>query len=245
MTARRTLATASRVLTQLRHDHRSMAIMLVLPCVIFGLVAWMFNSRPGSFVDTVGPMLIALFPALIMFLVTSVATLRERTSGTLERLMSMPITKADFLLGYALAFAVAAAIQAVVLLAFAIWACGMQVAGSVWMLGVVAVLDAVLGSTMGLAASALARTEFQAVQMMPVFLVPQFLVCGFLMPRAEMPQLLEWFSRATPLAYAVEAMQRIQIGAPTGDVAKDIGVICAFIVGSLAAGIATLRRRTP
>ena len=244
MTPRRTLATAGRVLTQLRHDHRTVGILLVVPCVIFGLVSWMFWDEPTPVVDTLGPVLIGIFPAIIMFLITSVATLRERTRGTLERLMSMPISKADFLLGYAAAFAVAAAIQALVLLAFAVWVCGMNVRGAWWLMGLVAVLSAVLGSTLGLAASAFAKTEFQAVQLMPALLLPQVIVCGLLMPRGDMPQVLEWFSRAAPFTYAAEAMQRLQMGASTWDVAKDIGVICAFIAGTLAAGIVTLRRRS-
>ncbi|MCL2788151.1 MAG: ABC transporter permease [Micrococcales bacterium] len=244
MTARRTFATTSRVLAQLRHDHRTIGIILVLPCVIFGLIAWMFSGTESQVVDTMGPLLIAIFPAVIMFLITSVVTLRERTSGTLERLMSLPISKADFLVGYALAFALAAAVQAVVLLAFAMGVCGMRIEGPVALMGLVSVLDAVLGSTLGLAASALARTEFQAVQLMPVFLIPQILVCGLLMPRAAMPLVLEWISRALPFTYAAQAMEKLQVGASTWSVASDIAVICAFIAGTLTAGIVTLRRRT-
>jgi ABC-2 type transport system permease protein len=195
-------------------------------------------------IDRFGPILVGFFPLLVMFIVTSVATLRERTGGTLERLMTMPLGKADFVVGYALAFAVMALVQSVVVVAWAIWVCGMDVAGPLWLLFVVAVLDAVVGCTLGLAASALARTEFQAVQLMPAFLLPQVLLCGFLMPRDQMPDVLEWLSRVLPLTYAVDAMQKIAAGGGWADARGAIGVIALFIVGSIVLGTTTLRRRT-
>jgi ABC-2 type transport system permease protein len=244
VSAARTAATAGRVLTQLRHDGRTVGIMLVVPCLLLGLIAWMFADSPYPVLDTFGPLLLGIFPAVVMFLIASVATLRERTSGTLERLMTTPIAKADFLIGYAVAFAVAAAIQAMVLSGFAIWVCGMNVAGSPWLMMAVAIVDAVLGSTLGLAASAFARTEFQAVQSMPAFLLPQIAVCGLIMPRDQMPTVLEWLSNVVPFAYATDAMQAIAAAEPVGNVLADVGIVVGFIAVSLAAGVATLRRRT-
>jgi ABC-2 type transport system permease protein len=238
-----TVATARRVLDQLRHDRRTIALLLGVPMVLLGLTAWMFSDTP-QVIDRFGPILVGFFPLLVMFIVTSVATLRERTGGTLERLMTMPLGKADFVVGYALAFAVMALVQSVVVVAWAIWVCGMDVAGPLWLLFVVAVLDAVVGCTLGLAASALARTEFQAVQLMPAFLLPQVLLCGFLMPRDQMPDVLEWLSRVLPLTYAVDAMQKIAAGGGWADARGAIGVIALFIVGSIVLGTTTLRRRT-
>ena len=244
MTPALTLATAKRVLQQLRHDRRTIALLLVVPCVLLGLVAWMFHDSPLPVIDTFGPVLVGFFPLLVMFIVTSVATLRERTGGTLERLMTMPIGKGDFVVGYALAFAVMALIQSVVVVFWAIWVCGMNVTGSLWLLFFVAILNAVLGSTLGLAASALARTEFQAVQLMPAFLLPQILLCGVIMPRDQMPTVLEWLSRVLPLTYAVDAMQKIAAGGGWVATRGAIGVLVAFIVGAVALATTTLRRRT-
>lgn len=238
-----TAATAQRVLTQLRHDKRTIALVVLLPCVLVGLIAWMFNGTPV--LDQFGPLLVGLFPLVVMFLVTSVATLRERTSGTLERLMTLPIGRGDVVIGYALAFAVLAAVQALVIVGFAVWVCGMDVAGPIGLVILVAVLDAVLGCALGLGASALAKTEFQAVQLMPLVLFPQLITCGLLMPRDEMPTILEWISRVLPLTYALDAMQQLAAGATWADVRGDIGVIALFIVGALLVGAATLRRRTP
>jgi ABC-2 type transport system permease protein len=237
-----TFATASRVLSQLRGDHRTVALIMGLPCLLIGLIAWMFNDRP-EVVDQFGPMLVGLFPLTVMFLVTSVATLRERQSGTLERLMTTPIRKGDFVAGYGLAFATLALVQAFVVVGFALLV-GMDVAGSLWLVVVVALLDAILGCTLGLAASALARSEFQAVQMMPAIIFPQLITCGLLMPRDQMPQVLEWLSRAFPLTYAIEAMTSLAAGDEWVDIRGAVGVIALFIVGAVVLGVLTLRRRT-
>ncbi|GAB2451216.1 ABC transporter permease [Xylanimonas ulmi] len=236
-----TIATASRVLGQLRHDHRTVALILLLPCLIVGLVAWMFDGTPV--LDQFGPVLVGFFPLFVMFLVTSVATQRERSSGTLERLMTTPLRKGDLVAGYALAFGGLAVVQAFVVVGFALGV-GMDVAGSLGLVVLVALLDAVLGCTLGLAASAAARTEFQAVQMMPAVIIPQIITCGILMPRDQMPQILEWISRVLPLTYAVEALQHLAAGAQWADVRGAIGVIVLWIVGAVVLGVLTLRRRT-
>lgn len=237
-----TLATAGRVLRQIRNDPRTIALLVVLPCVLLGLIAWMFDGTPV--LDQFGPILVGLFPMIIMFLVTSVTTLRERQSGTLERLMTMPLGKGDFVGGYALAFALLATVQALVVVAFAVWVCGMDVAGPVGLVVLVAVLDAILGSCLGLAASALARSEFQAVQLMPVVLFPQLITCGLLMPRDEMPAVLEAISRVLPLTYGVSALQDVAAGGGFADVRGAVAVIVGFILGAIVLGTLTLRRRT-
>lgn len=243
MSPRLTLATTRRVVQQVRHDPRTIVILVLLPCLLLWLIAWMFDGTPV--LNRFGPLLVGLFPLIVMFLVTSVTTLRERQSGTLERLMTTPLGKGDFVLGYALAFGGLAVLQALVLTGFAVVVLGMEVAGVLWVVGLVAVLDAVLGAALGLAASAVARTEFQAVQMMPLVIFPQLVTCGLLMPREEMPAVLEAISRVLPLTYGMEALQDLAAGADLDDVSGAIAVIVAFIVGALVLGAATLRRRTP
>jgi ABC-2 type transport system permease protein len=243
MNPRRTAVTAGRVLAQLRADHRTIALMLVVPLVLMGLLAWVFSGTPVF--DAIGAALLGVFPFIVMFVVTSVATLRERTSGTLERLLTTPMGKGDFMLGYAIAFGVMAVVQALVTTAFAVWVCGLDVAGSLWLLVVVAVLDAVLGTALGLLASGFARTEFQAVQFMPAFVLPQFLLCGLLVARDQLPDFLRWVSDVLPLSYAVDAMKSVTTSsAAGGDVASDAGIIVLWVVVALVLGSLTLRRRT-
>lgn len=238
------LATAARVLRQLRHDHRTMALLIVAPCVLMGLLAWIYQNTPVF--DRIGAPLLGMFPFLVMFLVTSIATLRERQSGTLERLLAMPLGKADLLAGYALAFGLVATVQAIIVGSFAIFVLGLDVAGQAWLLLVVAVVDCLLGTALGLFLSAFAATEFQAVQFLPAFVLPQFLLCGLLVPRESLPDVLRYLSDVLPLSYAVDAMKTITIDADgTADVLGDVGIILAFVVALIALGAATLRRRTP
>jgi ABC-2 type transport system permease protein len=245
MTPRILLAVAGRVLTQLRRDHRTAAMLLVLPCILMTLLWWMFQEVPGSLFDRFGPALLALFPFIVMFLVTSVTTLRERSSGTLERLLAMPMGKLDFLGGYAVAFGVVAAIQAALAVSLSVGLLGLDVDGPVALLGVVAIADAVLGTALGLLVSAFARTEFQAVQFMPLFVIPQILLCGLFVPRTSLPDVLHGVSDVLPLSYATDAMQTLVSDTATGEVWRDLGIVAGFAVAALALGAATLRRRTP
>ena len=243
MNVQRTLVTSARVLNQLRSDHRTIALMLVVPCVLIGLLAWIFHDSPVF--DAIGAALLGVFPFVVMFIVTSVATLRERTSGTLERLLTTPMGKGDFMLGYALAFGLMAVVQALIATAFAVYVCGLDVQGPLWQLVAVAVLDAVLGTVLGLLASGFARTEFQAVQFMPAFVLPQFLLCGLLVARDSMPDVLRWISDVLPLSYAVDAMKEVTANLePGAEVTKDAVVIGIWILLSLVLGSLTLRRRT-
>jgi len=238
-------AVTVRVLRQLRRDRRTSVMLLVLPCVLITLLWWLFTDMPGDLFDQFGPGLLALFPFIVMFLVTSVTTLRERSTGTLERLLAMPMGKLDFLGGYALAFGLVAAVQAALAVALSVGVLGLDVAGPVWLLGLVAVVDAILGSALGLFVSAFAQTEFQAVQFMPLFVIPQIILCGLFVPRDQMPDVLHAISNLLPLSYATDAMQHLTTSTSTAEVWGDLGIVAAFAVGALALGAATLRRRTP
>ncbi len=229
MNPRLLLATAGRVLAQLRHDRRTIALLVGVPTVLMTLLWWIYDG--GGVFDQAGAPLLGIFPMVIMFLITSVTMLRERTTGTLERLMTMPIRRADVVLGYAVALGFAALLQTAVVATFSIYVLDLQVAGPEWMLLVVSVLSAVLGVTMGLAASSLARTEFQAVQFMPALLFPQFLLCGLLVPRDEMPEAAEAISNLLPLSYAVDAVKEVATS-PDPTIWPEV------------LGIVTLRRRS-
>lgn len=244
MTAVRTAATASRVLRQVRHDPRTIALLLVVPCVLVGLMAWVFVDTPTF--DRLGASILGLFPFVVMFIVTSVVMLRERQGGTLERLMTTPVGRADVLLGYTLAFGALAVVQALVAVTFAVWVAGLDVAGDLWVLVVVAVAVAVLGVTLGLLGSAFAATELQAVQLMPAVVLPQFFLCGLLVPRDDLPRGLRELSDLLPLSYAVDAMRTVTVeaGAPSS-VWVDVAVLAGFIVGAVVLASLTLRRRTP
>ncbi|MFG3499164.1 ABC transporter permease [Streptomyces sp. NPDC047928] len=244
MNGPRTLATAARVLRQLRHDPRTIALMLLVPVLMITLLRYVFDGSPEVF-DNIGASLLGIFPLITMFLVTSIATLRERTSGTLERLLAMPLGKADLIAGYALAFGLLAVVQSALATGVAIWILGLDVTGSPWLLLLVALLDALLGTALGLFVSAFAASEFQAVQFMPAVIFPQLLLCGLFTPRDRMQPALEALSNALPMSYAVDGMNQVlRYTAITGDFVRDVLVVAGCAVLVLVLGAATLRRRT-
>lgn len=239
-----TFATAGRVLRQLRRDPRTLALVLVVPPALLTLFRYVFGGQSQTF-DRVGPPLVGVFPLVSMFLVTSIAMLRERTSGTLERLMSLPLAKLDLLLGYGIAFALVSALQATITSAVAFGLLGLDVQGSVVLVVGLAVANALLGMALGLFLSAFATTEFQAVQFMPAFILPQILLCGLLVPRERMAPLLDWISWGLPMTYAYDALTRATAGIGAGRIAVDAAAVLGAVVLALALGATTLRRRTP
>jgi ABC-2 type transport system permease protein len=244
MSVRVTLVIAGRILRQLRHDPRTIALLVVVPTLLLTLMRYVFDSQPALF-NRVGVIMLGVFPFVAMFLVTSVSMLRERTTGTLERLLTTPMHKLDLLFGYALAFALAAAVQAAVAAGLGYALLDLDTAGSAWVVAALAVGNAVLGMAIGLFVSAFARSEFQAVQFMPAFVLPQLLLCGLIWPRAEMAGWLEKISDVLPMTYAVEALTEVSHSSgATATMWRDVAVVVGCIVVALLLGAATLRRRT-
>jgi ABC-2 type transport system permease protein len=245
VTPRVTLAVAERVLRQLRRDPRTLALLFGVPPLMLVLFKYVFNGQQQTF-DRIGGPLVGIFPFMTMFVVGSIAVLRERTSGTLERLMTLPLAKLDVLAGYGVAFATVAVVQSLVTSAVAFEALGLHVAGPIPLVIALAVANAVLGMSLGLFTSAFARSEFQAVQFLPAFVFPQLLLCGLLVPRGRMAPLLGWISDALPLTYAYDALRRTAtLGETGGYVARDAAIVIGAAAVALALGALTLRRRTP
>lgn len=240
MSLHRTLLTTRRILEQLRHDPRTIALLLLVPTALVGLLAWTLTDQPGAF-DSVGPKLLGVFPLVVMFLVTSVITLRERSLGTLERLFTMPLTKADFVAGYALAFGALALVQSLLVSVLSYTWYGLAHQGVPWRISVVALLAGLLGTALGLALSAVAHTEFQAVQFMPAFILPQLLLCGLVIPVAKLPAVLRVVADVLPMTAAVHAIAPLR---SNWYYAGQFTIMLAYIFVALTIGAATLRRTT-
>ena len=238
-----TWATARRVGQQLRGDHRTIAMIMVVPPALVALFKFVYENQPESF-DRIAVPLVGLFPLVIMFLITSIAMLRERTGGTLERLMSMPLSKLDLLLGYGIAFAAVAAIQAIVTSAVAFGLLGVDTEGPILLVIALAVANAVLGMSLGLLVSAFASTEFQAVQFMPAVILPQIILGGLFVPREEMPEVLEVISAFLPFTYAIDALTKVAADDLGGRFWLDVTVVIGSIILALVLAAATLKRRT-
>jgi ABC-2 type transport system permease protein len=243
MSTVRTLATANRVLRQLGHDKRSVALLVVVPAVLLTLVKYVYSGSAATF-DRIGPQLLGMFPFIIMFLITSVTMVRERTSGTLERLLTTPLGKGELVLGYGLAFGLAALVQSGVTTAVALGPLGLDAANPT-VIVLFAIADALLGTGLGLLMSAFATTEFQAVQFMPAVVLPQLLLCGLLNPRAQMAEPLRWLSNALPLSYATEGISSAGEHANlTGGVYRDLAVVLGCLLVAIVLAGASLRRRS-
>src|SRR6185437_2251118 len=244
MSLHATGATAMRVLRQIRHDPRTIALLLVVPAVLLLLLYWVFEGEKQVF-QQIGAPLCGLFPFIVMFLITSISMLRERTSGTLERLMTLPMGKADILFGYGIAFGILATVQAAVVVFLGFVVLDLHAAHGAWLVALLAIANAILGMSLGLFVSAFARTEFQAVQFMPALIFPQLILCGLFVPRDEMAGFLEAFSWLLPLTYAYEALAKATTDKKLDAAfAADVLVVVGVTIAALGLGALTLRRRT-
>lgn len=243
MNLRKTFATAGRVLSQLRHDPRTIALVLVVPPVLLIVLKYVFQREVTTF-DRIAPMLLGIFPMIMMFLITSIVTLRERRSGTLDRLLTMPVSKLDFIFGYAVAFCLLGLVQALVTSFVMLDLLQVTVAAGTLLTILAAVLAAFLGTALGLFTSAFATSEFQAIQFLPAFIFPQLLICGLFVPRESMAAVLRWASDIMPLTYSVDAMQQLTFHAGwSSTLTRDFLVVVGFAIAALGLGALTIRRR--
>lgn len=244
------LATTARIAAQLRADHRTVALVLMLPLILITLLYYVMRDAPGppGQPDTftrIGPTMLAVLPMLLMFIVTSVAMLRERTSGTLERLLTTPLSRWNLLASYGAVFGILAVFQASLLSLLILGPLGVEISGSVWILLLIALLDGLVGVAFGLLASAFARTEFQAVQMMPAFIGPQVFLCGLFAPAEYMPQVLRSISDWLPMTWAVRAAGDVTQHAETsGETWRDMLMLAGLAVALLVLASVSMPRRT-
>lgn len=247
MSPRTYLAATARILAQLRADRRTVALIVAVPSLLLTLLYLVYSDSPGAdlLFNRVAVAMMAILPMTVLFLVTSVAMLRERVSGTLERLWTTPTHRADVLFGYATAFVATALVQSLVLCAVAGWGLDVTVeAGWGWVL-LLALVTGFVGVALGLLVSAFARSEFQAVQFMPVVIAPQLFLCGLLVPREDMPRLLEAIGDALPMSWAVDAVTEAATSTEVSvDYASRLGLLLAFGLAALTVAALTVPRRT-
>ncbi len=243
MSISRTLSTTNRVLRQLLHDPRTLVLLFVVPSILITILKYVFEKQNSVF-SSIAPMLLGIFPMVMMFLITSITTLRERRSGTLERLMSTPLDKTDFIFGYAIAFSFLAFLQALITSTTMLVILKVTVLGGTVATLIGAVISALLGTSLGLFLSAFANTEFQAIQFMPAVIFPQFLVCGLFVPRDQMSKILQWFADIMPLTYSVDAMKQVTLSSKwTFTHTKDLLIVLSFSIFALILGSITIKRQ--
>ena len=208
------LATVIRIFAQLKGDPRAIALILLIPPLLLTLLYYVFHDLPTPpgqphIFDATGPIMLAVLPMFMMFIVTSVIMLRERSSGTLERILTTPLTRWNLLVSYACVFGLLAVVQSGILVTLLLGPLGIELTGPAWALLLLSFLGAVIGVAFGLLASAFARTEFQAVQFMPVFITPQVFLCGLLVPKEQLPDVLEAIANWLPMTWAVDVVRDV------------------------------------
>jgi ABC-2 type transport system permease protein len=209
-------------------------------------VTYLYGGPNLDTLDYFGAAAIGLIVFFLVFVVTIVSFLNERSQGTLERLMASPLRRGEIVVGYMIGFTVLALVQSVEVLLFALYVLNVHNAGNVFLIFGIEALMAIAAVNLGIFLSMFARTEFQAVQFIPLVIVPQFLLSGILFPVESEPTWLQYLSNVLPLTHAVNALRAVMIkGADLtwSSLQLDTGVVAAFVILFVAAGTATLRRR--
>lgn len=244
MNPKNIFATFIRILRQLKHDKRTVVLVLFIPSFIITILYFVLYNQRHDF-DAFAPLIMVVMGFTALFIVASISTLRERRTGTLDRLMTMPISKIDLILGYAIAFGVLAVAQSFISIIVTFLILGVEIGGTVLQVILLTAISGLAGMSFGLLVSEYAKTEFQAVQFMPAFVFPQMLICGLLIPIEQMPGVLQWMSNIMPLTYIVEGIKDIVInGGWSGLLLTDLLVVFGFSVVALFIGAFTLRRQS-
>jgi len=238
------LTIAARVVRQIVRDRRTIVIILVVPLVIMTIIRYSFPDELRVMLDNAYPPLLATMGLLFSFLLTGISFLRERSQGTMERMMASPVSRLDMVVGYLLGFFVLALIQILVVVLFTIYGLDANYAhGSLWRICIFQMVVVTVGVNLGIFISAFARNEFQMVQFIPLIIFPQILLCGIIWPIDQMDEILQWIAKFLPLKYAVNGMTDIMhVGQSLLDVGYEIGILAAFAVVISFLAAMTLRR---
>jgi ABC-2 type transport system permease protein len=209
-------------------------------------ISYLYGGPNLDTLDYFGAAFVGLVVFFLVFVITIVSFLNERSQGTLERLMASPLRRGEIVLGYMLGFTVLALVQAAEVLVFSLAVLKVHNQGNVLLIFGMEALMAIAAVNLGIFLSMFARSEFQAVQFIPLVVVPQILLSGILFPVSTEPKPLQLLSDVLPLTYAVNGMRDIMVkGADLtwSSLQLDAAVVAGFCVLLIAAGTTTLRRR--
>jgi len=235
------LTVAARIIQQLIRDRRTIALLVFVPLIIASLVGVSVPDK--SVLDYTAPAIMAMLILFFGFLLTGISFLRERSQGTLERLMASPISRIDIVAGYLLGFLLFALVQTLIIFFYMVYVLNVSYRGDLWQILLFQVLIGIGAVCLGTFFSVFARNEFQMMQFIPLIIVPQMFLCGVLWPVSQMPDYLQWIAKFLPLTYGVEGIRALmQEGKDLLNIGTDIGILAAFAVGLLILASLTLRR---
>jgi ABC-2 type transport system permease protein len=235
------LTIAGRVIRQLIRDRRTMALIIIVPMVVMTLIGLSFPEE--MVLDRIAPALLATMVLFFSFLLTGISFLRERSQGTMERLMASPVSRLDVVLGYLFGFFLFALAQTLIIVLFTIYVLDVNYYGDLWQIFVFQVVIIAGAVNLGIFTSTFARNEFQMVQFIPLILFPQIFLCGVIWPAEQMPEYLQWMGRFLPLKYGVDGLRDIMLsGMNLADVWFELLVLVGFTVVTSVLATLTLRR---
>lgn len=237
------LTIAGRVMLQVVRDRRTIALIIVVPLVISSIAGFSIPNK--STLNVFAPAILATLIMFFGFLITGISFLRERTQGTLERLLASPISKMDVVAGYLMGLLLFALLQTLIMFFYMVYVLDISYRGDLWRILVFQVLIGINAVSLGTFFSAFARNEFQMIQFIPLIIIPQVFVSGLFIPVDQLPLVLEWAAKFLPLTYGVEGIRALMLqGDSLLDIGKDIGILAAYAVGLLLLAALTLRRGT-
>ena len=241
MMSSQTFIIAGRVVRQLTRDRRTMALIFLVPLVVMTLIGLSFPRT--SVLDYIAPALLATLALFFGFLLTGISFLRERSQGTLERLMASPVSRLDIVVGYLCGFLIFALAQTLIILLFTVYVLKVNYYGDLWQIFVFQVVVITGAVSLGIFISTFARNEFQMVQFIPLIILPQVFLCGVIWPVEQMPDYLQWLSAVLPLTYAVDGLRNIMLsGKNLMDLGFELGVLVGFAVLMSIIAAVTVRR---
>ena len=241
MIPNRTFTIAVRIMRQLIRDRRTLALIVVVPVVVMTLIGLSFPER--MVLDYIAPALLATIALFFSFLLTGISFLRERSQGTLERLMASPVSRLDIVVGYLLGFFIFALTQTLIIVLFTIYVLDVKYSGDLWQIFVFQIVIIAAAVNLGIFISTFARNEFQMVQFIPLIIFPQVFLCGVIWPVEQMPDYLQWLSKFLPLTYAVDGLRDIMLfGKSLINVGFELGMLVGFTVSVSILAAITLRR---
>jgi ABC-2 type transport system permease protein len=242
MSIDRKLAIAARIAREIRRDRRSLALIIGAPIIVMSLIGFSFQDQK-SVLNEVAPALIATMAMFFVFVLTGISFLRERSQGTLERLLSTAVSRSDLLIGYLAGFLIFALAQSIIILMYTLFVVDVDYAGKIWDIIVILLIVTIASVSMGIFISTFAKNEFQVVQFIPLLIAPQIFLSGMILPTSQLPKYFQVVSGALPLTYANRALREIMLrGASLTDVSTEIGVLILFAVGMLTAAAITVRK---
>jgi ABC-2 type transport system permease protein len=235
------LTIAQRTITQMIHDRRTMALLIFAPLLIASLVG--VSTPDKKMLDVLAPAILATLVLFFGFLLSGISFLRERSQGTMERLMASPVTKMDVVGGYLMGFLIFAVLQTLIIFFYMIYVLQIGFHGDLWQIVIFQILIGIMAVCLGIFISVFAKNEFQMVQFIPLIIVPQIFLCGLLWPVNQMPDYLQWIANFLPLTYGVEGIKAMMIqGENLLDIIKDVGIIAAYAAVLMILAALTTRR---